>query len=410
MIERAQALMRQLPFPGYPSGVMPGYAGVSIVNLMQSLLAHFGLPCTTPLAFHDEFARALDGKRKIIFLVVDGLGWYNLASAREQHAELDRLCAQALCWPLTSVFPSTTSAAITSLVAGLTPAQHGVIGYMMYFPEYRQVANMLTLHTPDTSRKSLQSFGFIPADYVQHPSVLQQMRAGGILAGAYTYGGYVDSGLSQLVYHDAMPSPYFSLGDLFMLARQTARAPVPQFLFLYWSNLDTLAHNYGARSEAYGNELAMLGYVLAEQVMPALDDDTALLLIADHGHIDGNDDEAINLMRFPELLSSLRVPPAGEGRSTHFFLTPGSASRVSRVLRDIGDLTLFTRDEFIDQHLLGFEELRPGLYDRVGDLIVIPHGSRRTMFEYQPRPHTVMVGRHGGPSPEEMLVPLLMWA
>ncbi len=73
------------------------------------------------------------------------------------------------------------------------------------------------------------------------------------MVGAYTNQAYVSSGLSRMVY-DMTPHPYYALGDLLAQAMEQFRAPLPQFLFLYWSTLDTLAHNYGAGSEAYAGE------------------------------------------------------------------------------------------------------------------------------------------------------------
>jgi hypothetical protein len=229
------------------------------------------------------------------------------------------------------------------------------------------------------------------------------------MVGPYTYHQYAGSGLSRLLYHGFPPHPYVAFGDLLSMSLDQFRTPVSQFLLLYWSNLDTIAHLHGAGSTAYALELSLLASVLREQILPALDEESALLLIADHGHIDGDDGEAVNLMHVPGLTKLFRVPPAGEGRASHMFIRPGYERRACTLLENIGHLHVLPKEEFLASGLLGNTPLHPKLRERIGDLIVFPDGSRRLLYDYQPRLHAAMAGRHGGLSPEEMLVPLMLW-
>ncbi len=147
-------LIERQRFPGEPCWVMPGYAGWSNMNLVNSALAYFNAEHGAALAFHDEFAAVLQGARKILLLVLDGMGWYNLERAHGRRPLIRHELRGAACWPLTSMFPSTTSAVMSSLTTGVPPAQHGVIGYLMYFPEYGRVFNMLSFTTPVGARRS----------------------------------------------------------------------------------------------------------------------------------------------------------------------------------------------------------------------------------------------------------------
>ncbi len=153
----------------------------------------------------------------------------------------------------------------------------------------------------------------------------------------------------------------------------------------------------------------MLLTVIREQVLPRLDRETALLITADHGHIDGNDVESLNLMDMPDVVLLLRVLPGGEGRVMQLFVQPGKVEAVHRRLGEISGLTIFSKEQLLALRLLGNPPLHAGLQGRLGDLVLLPHGSRRILYEYQPRPHTAMMGRHGGLSPEEMVVPLLVF-
>ena len=400
-------LLEQCHYPGPEPWVMPAYGGRSTINLMSSLLAHYGVEFGAPLAFHEEFAAALRGRRKIQLLLLDGLGWLNLEAARGRPM-VDALVRASRRWPITTVFPSTTTAALSSYLSALPPSRHGVIGFSMYFPEYQRPFNMLSLHSLGEDRTDLLSLGFVPEDYIGHPTVLKRLRDAGVLAGGFVKDIFAFNGLSRLTYHDYQPYAFLAPGDLIGMTMDQLSTPLPVFQFVYWSHLDTIAHTYGPRSEAYLDELQMLATIILHQLQPRMDDDTVLVICADHGHLEGAGDPVINLTDMPDLVQLFRAAPAGEGLAQHIFLQPGTEARARQALLAVEGLTILTREEFLHLELLGSPPYHPGLLDRIGDLILLPHGPRRFLFQYQRRPHTFMNGRHGGMTPEQMVVPLMV--
>jgi len=57
--------------------------------------------------------------------VLDGLGWEQFDDYREHMPTL----ATFEGGPITTVVPSTTATALTSITTGLTPGEHGLVGY-----------------------------------------------------------------------------------------------------------------------------------------------------------------------------------------------------------------------------------------------------------------------------------------
>lgn len=407
MSDALDALHAQYRFAEDSSWIVPAYDGRSTINLIASLLAHFGVTAGTPLAFHDEFAAHLTGIRKVLVLTLDGLGWHNLVHVAARQPRPAQLLDRAARWPLTTVFPSTTTAAMSSLATGLPPAAHGVIGYTMYFPEYARVYNMINFTADDSSRESLLASGFEPEHYLPKPGWLARLQAKGVLASVFSYGAYVGSGLSRMLYADCAVHPYIGLGDLFAQLRDLLGASLPQCHFLYWSTLDTIAHLYGAGSEAYAMEATAVFSALQELLLPHLDADTALIITADHGHIDGDDAQLI-AMRASNSHARLRAPAAGEGRALQLFLKPEEIADVRATLTADDRLVVLTKEDVLARRLLG-TPLRDDLDPRLGDLLLLPRGSARISFDTARRPHTAMIGRHGGLSMEEMVVPLLVY-
>src|SRR5258705_13167564 len=94
---------------------------------VDPVLPAFGGPCVSGIvpalfgqvddAWIPEIARTADA---VVLLVLDGLGW----SAVQDHPESTPRLSAMEGGPITTVAPSTTATALTSIATGLAPAQH----------------------------------------------------------------------------------------------------------------------------------------------------------------------------------------------------------------------------------------------------------------------------------------------
>ena len=142
----------------------PSYDGGNIVNLMASIVsATGGEPQYQPVGTLDE--SRLAKARHIVLIVVDGLG-FELLNASPAGAALRR----HLSGSLTSVFPPTTAAAVTTFLTGLAPQQHGLTGWFMFM---RMLGSVVTI-LPFTMRLGsvpLASLGVNSIDLLGHTPV-----------------------------------------------------------------------------------------------------------------------------------------------------------------------------------------------------------------------------------------------
>mgnify|MGYP001286091386 CR=1 FL=1 len=76
-------------------------------------------------------SEAVLASQSIVLFVVDGLGWHQIDRYRDQLPCL----GEALGTPITTVAPSTTAAALTSICTGVLPGEHGVVGYKIDTPQ-----------------------------------------------------------------------------------------------------------------------------------------------------------------------------------------------------------------------------------------------------------------------------------
>jgi hypothetical protein len=129
--------------------VFPDYEGSSIVNFSAGLLEHFMAQRpdgSVPYSFESNKID-LSGSEKVVVFVIDALGYFNLLRIMEENSF--RLFSREDIRILTSVFPSTTTAALTSIFTANTPSRHGFLGYLLNIPEYGGLVNMIEL-TPYT--------------------------------------------------------------------------------------------------------------------------------------------------------------------------------------------------------------------------------------------------------------------
>src|SRR3954466_8479216 len=96
--------------------IVPSYGAGSLDGVVPALLGRIG---------NDWLPAAVAGADQVVLLVLDGLGWEQLQS----RAHLAPTLSSMTGGPITTVIPSTTATALTSLTTGTPPAEHGVVGY-----------------------------------------------------------------------------------------------------------------------------------------------------------------------------------------------------------------------------------------------------------------------------------------
>ena len=99
--------------------IYPDYKN-SIVNLVSSILEIYDIKTDHP-PLKQLDTKVLKKKKNIVLFVLDGFG-INLLN---KFTSSTKFMNKNYISPITSVFPSTTSAAITSLISGKTPWEHG---------------------------------------------------------------------------------------------------------------------------------------------------------------------------------------------------------------------------------------------------------------------------------------------
>jgi hypothetical protein len=399
--------------------LMPHYEGLSIANLSATIAALLGadLPDVLPPLPAALWADMASGVRRVVLVLLDATGYLRFRRLLEADESLSfaHLVKGGRLIPLTSVFPSTTVAALSTLWTGRAPAEHGLLGYALYLQEYGVVADMLGLKPMrGQGRETLVDWGLEPEKFLPVPSLAKLLTPYGITCRLLTRQYYVDSPLSRMLHREvAEKRGYISSSDMWVSIRHLLAQHRHERLLLiaYWGGVDGIAHKYGPTAEAWPAEIRNLAFSLEREFLqplpPADREGTLLLITADHGQVLAPPEQAVLVTKHPPLWRALALPPSGESRAAYLHVRPGQAEVVRAYLEEqlAGRFVVLDSDTALKAGLLGKGKTAPETPSRIGDLIALARGENSLHWGYK---EPKLRGRHGGLTPEEMLVPLLM--
>ncbi len=403
---------------GVPDSILPSYDGFGIANIIPSVSAWLGgksLPAA-PLdeSISNHFAK---NYKQVLVILVDALGYKQLRRwIADGHLPFWQTQIEAgHLFPLTSICPSTTASALTSIWTGSTPSQHGVIGYEMWLWQLGMSINNI-FHMPaffEGDMGGLSRGGFNPQTFLGIDPIGTHFKKWGIDTHAVMPSHIIGSGLSRMHLNDATFHGYSSESDMWMKVRQLLINPNPrrQFVYAYWSVVDTLSHRYGTYAEvgldSFTNFSNSFERLLIEKVNKRKPGDTLVLLTADHGSVTTPVDENYNLVNHPELRKMLVIPPTCEARLPFLYTKNGQDETVRDYFEKTwpGKFKLINREQALQMELFGKGAPNPDLDNRIGDLVAVVTDSEA--YLWWPNKLNHMAGRHGGLHEDEMLVPLL---
>lgn len=395
--------------------LLPDYSATTLANIPASICRWLGVdPLGCPALPPQWLGLAAGGRyQHVILLLVDGLG-LNLFKRFWNNEPWSRWIAAGELAPLTSVVPSTTAAALTTLWSGCTPAEHGVIGFDLWLKEFGMVGNMI-FHSPSAfngETGSLKRAGFQPETFLPVPTLGTHLKNQGVRVFSFQHNSIARSGLSSMLLPDVETLGYRTLTDLWVTLNsvQESLDGERSYTYVYFGDLDELSHRYGPEDERVLLEFSAFTHLLErfiEKMSQRRRGDTLFLMLADHGQIYTPRIGKYELRNHPELVRHFAIQPTGEARLPYLFLRRGSENAVRDYLRQVwpGQFELLTGEQVLRAGLLGREPVYARTYDRLGDWVVIPQGNAYWWF---PERENVLLGRHGGLSQAEMAVPLLM--
>ena len=212
-----------------PSRSCPDWEGPCLQQSCRTLLGE--LAGSGPHAAARVVPRPGGRGHQVVLLVIDGLGEEQL----RERAALAPVLASGVGGPITSVAPSTTACALTTLVTGRVPAEHGVVGYRVALDG--DVMNVLQWSAPRSGRPGVGAGVGVPAVRV----VPRCPRSG---PGGDPARLRARRGSPPPTWADVELHRWHTPAGLVTAVRELAAGGAP-FVYAYYEGIDKVAHAEG---------------------------------------------------------------------------------------------------------------------------------------------------------------------
>lgn len=359
----------------------PDYSN-SLVSLACSILKHFGAQ-----ALHTTLP-ALDvllekQYKNVVVMIFDGMGSDALSYHLPEDSFLRRHCTS----DISSVFPPTTTAAVTSVESGLTPVEHGWLGWSLYFSEIDKIVNALTNTVEGTN---IQAAAYhVAGKYLPYKNVIDKINEAG-QAKAFSVSPF---GTNRVHQHD----------ELYQTVKSLCRQDGRKYIYSYWFEPDSTMHDKGCYSSQARNWIIAINNKVEDLCLGL--EDTLVIVTADHGHCNLRYEI---ISEHPEIENMMERPLSVECRAAGFYIKPMYMDLFPSAFHEaFGDnFLLLTRQELIDRKLLGSGTAHPKINELAGDYMAIAvsdvgivqhHGSNR------------FLSHHAGMTEQEMSIPFIVF-
>ena len=401
--------------------VLPRYGGRCIANLPPTIGHLLGVErgWVGPPLEQELWAGLGDGVERVVFLLVDGVGWRRLWQVvAQQDAQLLPLLHSwgASIFPITTISPATTSVATTTLWGnGALPAEHGMLGYSFLLGEHSALSNMLfwkPVGRGEGGYGELLKWDIKPETFLPTPSIAQVLAKQRVTTTSIIPQAITKSPLSRMQMREAKIYGYLNDTDLWLNLRFWLKESSGKraYCYLYYPDFDTFSHRDGPDAMSWvalWHSFRFHWQRLMSDLSAQARKKTLLIVSADHGHVFSPVTKRYLLRDQPALTRHFSLMSGGEPRHSYIYARPGH----KEAIRDYYDAHL--ADHF---HLLeAADALQAGLYGsttrphpdaerRIGEFVLLSKGGY-TLWHQTPKKS--LLGMHGSLEPEEMIVPFI---
>jgi predicted AlkP superfamily pyrophosphatase or phosphodiesterase len=408
--------MQMLP----PGAVRPDYTGYCLSNVPPALASVLGYTDSRPKLPKDAFGSVdTSGIENVILVLCDGFG-YNEWQRQRDHGFFGAISAKGTVRPISSVFPSTTAANLTSVSTGLTPQEHGLPEWYVYMQEIgRIIVTLPFTEVGDSGRDTLVG-KFDPRSLFDGTTIYQRLKRAGISSKSFAPRSLANTAYSKVSRAGSGVEPYASASDLSVsLRRSVEGARGLNYFFVYWSNIDTIEHIYGPGTDEALVEGSIISQALYEGFLSKIDASAAkktiVAVTADHGQLQIDPNKTLYMNRFSKLRKRFQknpagksIPPWGSARDSFMLVKDDAVDEAKSYLEEKlkGVASVIKTDDGIAAGLFGINRPSKRFRRRVGNLMVLPYDNKTVWYRYPGESKLKMGGHHGGLTEAETTIPL----
>ena len=352
----------------------------------------------------------------VVLFFVDAFGWRFFEKFQDE-AFIKRIAKHGRIEKLTSQFPSTTAAHVTTMHTGLTVGQSGVHEWFYYEPLLdRVIAPLLFSFAGARERDTLKPTGVDPAVVYPKGTFYPELKNMGVESFNFGIQDYMPSTFSNTIMQGSETKAFKTLSEAFVnLGRLLENQSQPTYIQLYFDKIDALAHEYGPAAPQTEAEIETFLLMMEHYFERTFKGKKRILFLmtADHGMCEVD----------PRTTAYLNTDPRFAG-----FERFVKANRAGRLLIPAGsprDMFLYIKDELVDEAKTFLEkrlagkadvvktedlisdgyfgaEISQRFCDRVGNLVLLSYPTESVWWYEKDKYEQNFYGHHGGLTPQEM--------
>lgn len=355
----------------------------SLLSLVSSVLNYYGYK--TEHQTLPEMDKLLKKDYKnVVVMLFDGMG----DAIIKRNLNSQSFFSRNQRGVISSVFPPTTTAATTTMVSGLSPIEHGWLGWTLHFEDINKNVCLFPNIEYLTDEKAAEFD--VATKYLGYKSVFEKIEEG-------SCGRVKASNVSA--YSDFKADSVDRICDI---VQELCEDEQRRYIYTYYKNPDFKMHEYGVGHEIVRKEMEYIECKVNELCDKL--NDTLVIVTADHGLIDI---EWKNLRDYPDIWDCLSDVPTVEARALTFFVKEGREEEFENAFNKhfSNDYELMTKERALSFGIFGNGTPHP-MVDRVlGEYIAVALG--KTTINVSDKP-PFFVATHAGTTPEEYDVPFIV--
>ncbi len=394
----------------------PNYSGKSLLNLTASILNHFNIPSPYLPILGNSFQDIKDSKSIVMFLV-DGMGMNVVKEYYKDIPLINHLYTQKKINTITSIFPSSTANALTTLHTGMSTRRHRIIDWNIYFRAINDILMPLPFQSLNSTQASVEK------KFIEHYSmetIYQKLQKQNIISTVYYPKIYAMGTYNNIYLSGASRHAYSNIHELLTtLKNELNTNKLPKYIFIYWPFFDQISHKYGPFSTPSHLHLKSFFDSFQKIFIKNMPRDTAsntgIILTADHGHISCSPQTINYLNKSQQIVSSLKknalraILPVGNKRDLFLHISPEKIETVYEHLKkEVEYADVFKIDENLLNNLFGKFDEHVSFREDLGNLLLLPKRNETVWYKYKENDNYFSYGTHGGLSADEMEIPLIV--
>jgi predicted AlkP superfamily pyrophosphatase or phosphodiesterase len=352
----------------------------------------------------------------VVLFLIDGFGW-RFFERFQDSPFLKRIAREGKIEKITSQFPSTTAAHVTTIHTGLPVGVSGVYEWYYYEPQIDQIIAPLLFSLAGTKeRDTLKSIGVKPSSLYPRGVFYPALKKRGVDSYLFgmreytpsTYSSVIMAGLEQYAFKTFSEA----LVNLNLLLEKQTK---PTYIHLYFDKLDSICHEYGPTSPQMDAEIETFLLIMEHYFERIFNTKKHVLFLmtADHGQVEVDPQTTVFLnrdMRFSGVERFLKtnryrqlLVPAGSARDMFLHVKEDVLDDAQAFLtpRLEGKADVVKTEYLINEGYFG-PEVSSRLRERVGNLVILPYRYESVWWYEKDKFEQRFYGHHGGLTPQEM--------